>query len=223
MYKKPQLDVFEKVVLRKSRQLTEVVLENLEEMSTRSSENILKVLEERSAVNESFTQAGSALVHIENSLTRVHLLIRHIENAYHDMVTTKTNQVIALLGSSLKAKEFTKSISISHFSSITSDSEKFSSCLQSAVDLLTIFGSDGENTYYGENIHLMFNEKFRLSGCKINAKITDLDFPKTCGIFRILFSQSDPVMQHLGLVVHKIAEKNIEILAIGEMTNTGCK
>ena len=211
MFKKPQLDLFEKVVLRKTKGPVEIIAENLQEMNVKSSEGIQKVLEERQGVGEGFTLAGKSLVHLECQGTRANLQIKYVEEVYKELVKTKTNQAISLQGNSLKAKELSKTLILSHLDRISSGNQQYFKYIQSAVDLLTIFGSDGDNTYYGEVIELQLSEKFIISGCRIKAKLADLDVSQFCGIYRILLSLSDPAIQHLGLFQHILTEKNLEL------------
>ena len=211
MSKKSPLEMFEKVVLRKNKTQSDLIIENLSDLKNKSVENIRKTLEDRLTTNEGFTLAKNSLIHIESSNTKFSLLYKYIESVYKKLKTTKENQIIPLLGSSLKAKETTKNLFISHLNFLASDSETYSKFIQSSVDLLNFFGSDGENWYYAETLDFNFSEKFQLVGCKINAKITDLDLSQNCGIFRIMLSLSDPVLQHLGIGHKALSEKNIEL------------
>ena len=211
MFKKTPLELFEKVVLRRNKNNCDTSIDNLEELNNKNNDSILHVLEERIKINEGFTLAGNCLVHLECPITKTQVLVKYIENVYSSMINNKRNQTIPLLGNSLKAKELTKTIIISHINSISTQNGSFSKYIQSAVEILTIFASDGENSYYGESIEFFFSEKFQLSGCRIISKLIDLDISRICGIFRILLSQSDPVLQHLGLTNKYLPEKNIEL------------
>ena len=97
----------EKVVLRKNKTQSDLIIENLSDLKNKSVENIRKTLEDRLTTNEGFTLAKNSLIHIESSNTKFSLLYKYIESVYKKLKTTKENQIIPLLGSSLKAKETT--------------------------------------------------------------------------------------------------------------------
>jgi IQ calmodulin-binding motif len=208
---KTPLELFEKVVLRKNKQQTEFFLDNLDKLVNKSHENIQKVLEDRLSVNEGFTFSGNNLVCIEYPNTKLNTLLKFLDNTYNDLKLNKNNYTIPILGNSLKFKELIKSVTISHLIDISTENESFSKYIQAGLELLNIFGSNGENVNYAEVLELQFSGNFKFSGCKVVAKLVDLDSPRLCGIFRILLSQSDAVLQHLGLSSKSLPDKNIEL------------
>ncbi|OMJ86731.1 hypothetical protein SteCoe_11665 [Stentor coeruleus] len=162
-------------------------------------------------MNDTLTFAGPNLIHIEQSGCRIQLLLKYIEKLYIGLKNTEKTQSVFLMGDSLKTKEFDKTVIIQHLAELTRQGESISRKIQSAIELLSIFACDGENTYYSENIEISFDEKYNISGCKIKSRLTDLNITESCGIFRILLSQSDPALQHLGLSHRALSEKNIEL------------
>ena len=64
MSKKSPLEMFEKVVLRKNKTQSDLIIENLSDLKNKSVENIRKTLEDRLTTNEGFTLAKNSLINI---------------------------------------------------------------------------------------------------------------------------------------------------------------
>lgn len=211
MFKKPPPEIFEKVIIRKNKLSADANVENIENAYEKTPEGIQKLLEDRLSMNDALTFAGPNLIHIESSGCRIQLLLKYIEKVFLSLKNSDKTQSVFLMGDSLKAKEFDKTVIIQHLAELTRQGESVSSKIQSAIELLSIFACDGDNTYCAENIEIFFDEKFNISGCKIKSRLTDLNISEKCGIFRILLSQSDPALQHLGLSHRALSDKNMEL------------
>lgn len=211
MFNKNPASRFEKVVIRKNKPSEDCFTEDLEDLIDKSAENIKKVLESRLAVKEHFTLAGSNLIHLEGGSGKTNLLMKVVEKVYDKLKLTHKTQIFAINGSSIRSKEFCKRNVLGQLGYLSSSLQGFVQVIHSAYELLSIFGSDGGNLYYGECIELWIDTEFKICGSSIKAKLIDLDMNESCGIFRILLSLADPSLQHLGLMHRVLNEKNIEL------------
>jgi hypothetical protein len=201
---------FEKVVLRKDKE-DHCLIDDLEDLQDKSSENIQKVLRERLAIGEDFTFAGKNLIHVDSGSNKINLLKRFTGKVFQEMKKNKVNQVVSFAGSSLRAKEINKNTILTEIALMSNSKLEFVEAVQSAVELVNIFGSDGENICYAECLDIGFDYRFYICDCRVNAKIVDFEMERNSGIFRILMSLSDPTRQHLGLINWPVDNKNIEL------------